>query len=334
METFVDPVSRKSVQQIQVAEGETKVVAVRANFDPGDSSRPADVSVACQDLTVALCHQVRKLARPKDSYCVQNHEVYNMAEIDTVWVELTAAGLVPWSRLPSNNLFCFQICGIRSGQTQLTAQFRTKPPNSDPYALPVSVLVTENKKRLLLLPPSDFNVLWANHPLVQNGFSLSGRFPCNNGKDPLPPLGHNQCMVRFCTALAHSGVSLSGLHSGKCGHAGAEHQYHFANPYDFLTWKGSKDARGGLRDGYVWEAAHLQPEPTPGVAAVNFMWLKRGVVLFCNYFNTSEGHDMFGGHIDLWNKWKMGNNCTSDNEPWKQEAAFYRARKIVFWPLE
>jgi len=41
---------------------------------------------------------------------------------------------------------------------------------------------------------------------------------------------------------------------------------------------------------------------------------------------------MWGGHIDLWNKDRMGNTYT-DVDPRLGESAFLRSRKISFWPL-
>jgi hypothetical protein len=135
-------------------------------------------------------------------------------------------------------------------------------------------------------------------------------------------------MVRFCTTLDKSGVIVSGLQGNKCGLPGREHQHHFVNPYDFEKWK-------GLKNGYIWEAKPpLQPELMPGIAAFYFTIGKRGVILFENYFPTNpKKGDMFGGHIDLWNRDRMGNTFSTPN-PTTGLAAFARSRKIVFWPLE
>jgi hypothetical protein len=106
-------------------------------------------------------------------------------------------------------------------------------------------------------------------------------------------------MVRFCTALERSGGSFSGLHSGsKCQIKGDEHRHHFLNPYDFEFWKKSTGSH------YVWEA--------------------------------KPPFQAFGGHIDLWNQIRMGNNFTDlPTENFTDgEGAFFRSRKIVFWPMD
>ena len=107
-----------------------------------------------------------------------------------------------------------------------------------------------------------------------------------------------------------------------------EHNYHFINPYDFENWKKPEL-------GYFWEAKPpFQPEPMPGLAAYHFTHKRRGVILFWNYFPTTKNKaDMGGGHIDLWNRDRMGNTF-HDLDPTVNISAFVRARKIVFWPLE
>jgi hypothetical protein len=201
----------------------------------------------------------------------------------------------------------------------------------------VPIIVTADKRRLSFnaepgSPPPTFDLLWKNHPLNPNnrGEPGSGAHPCKicHKDGTLSSTSDNQCMIRFCTALERSGGSFSGLHSGsKCQVKQDGHQHHFLNPYDFEFWKKSKGSH------YVWEAKPpFQSEPMPGLAAFTFMLNRRGVVLFWNYFMKN----MFGGHIDLWNQIRMGNNFTDlPTENFTDgEGAFFRARKIVFWPMD
>ena len=163
----------------------------------------------------------------------------------------------------------------------------------------------------------------------------------NNGtfiEDPDHPCHESkwlvgQCMVRFCTMLEKSGVSVRGLFGPKCGLPGKEHAFHFINPYDFEKWQGLKQA-------YSWEAKPpFQAEPMPGIAAYYFTRGRRGVILFWNFFPTNKKKtDMSGGHIDLWNRDRMGNTFNflnkENTDPTTSLGAFARARKVVFWPLE
>ena len=228
-----------------------------------------------------------------------------------------------------HHLFFFQIIGRAAGRTELTAvAAKTKAPVADP----VPITVTADKRRLSFTPepgfsPPTFDLLWKNHPLLGN---VPDQFPCKiRDRDGFRlPNGHNQCMVRLCTALERSGVSFSGLRSASMCHLkGDEHRHHFLNPYDFEFWKKSAGSH------YVWEAKPpFQPEPMPGLAAFTFMLNRKGVVLFWNYFMKN----MFGGHIDLWNQIRMGNNAKDypGNNFTDGEGAFFRARKIVFWPMD
>jgi hypothetical protein len=133
--------------------------------------------------------------------------------------------------------------------------------------------------------------------------------------------------------LEKSGVSVRGLFGPKCGLPGKEHAFHFINPYDFEKWQGLKQA-------YSWEAKPpFQAEPMPGIAAYYFTRGRRGVILFWNFFPTNKKKtDMSGGHIDLWNRDRMGNTFNflnkENTDPTTSLGAFARARKVVFWPLE
>jgi hypothetical protein len=149
-------------------------------------------------------------------------------------------------------------------------------------------------------------------------------YPCNNGG---PPLHNMQCFVRLCEALHLSGVSFKGCWGSSCQLHGAHHTHHFSNPYDFPTWNW---ARGKA---YVWEAnPPFSPEPMPGLAAFKFVEGRQGIILFTHYFGIKGQTSMWGGHIDLWNKDRMGNTYT-DMDPRHGESAFLRSRKISFWPL-
>ena len=129
--------------------------------------------------------------------------------------------------------------------------------------------------------------------------------------------------VRFCTMMKDSGVNLASLNGRRWCGRGPGHQHHFIDPYDFQRVRTDRDA-------YVWQRSSLEPEPMPGMAALSFIKFRwKGAILFWNYFNTTKGHDMSGGHIDLWNGYLMGNSLVRHSE-----AAFYRSSKIVFWPLE
>jgi hypothetical protein len=306
METFVDPPRNQPMTEIRIGVGETKVVGLKlpqtgrtASFSFGsygedDETLLGKLGVLCDNEDVAFSRQVVKLAHSKTAY----EGKYNVKDIDTLYVE-------------QNGLSFFQICGKKVGTTNLKAVV----DNSPPYASSVPVVVTENAKRLVLQPPVPFAKLWSN----RTADDIAIDHPCS-----LPI--RNQCMIRFSTALTRSGVSLNGLAGSKCGGAGSIHASHFTNPYDFINWKTSGS--------YSWTAnPPLQPEPMPGLAAWPFMESKKGVVLFMNYFAVDGA--MWGGHIDLWNQDRMGNNYHA-MEPEKGQGlgAFFRARKIFFWPLE
>jgi hypothetical protein len=284
METFFDVQNNQPVDQIDVAQGETKILGLR-KFNSNE------VAVRTQDFKVAFVDKVIHLNDPtKKAY--DGH--YNIHEV--------AADTTP---VESKNSLYFQICGNGPGTTEVTARFTNKPGSAS-YARPVSIKVKENKKRLTLFPAVLFDVLWANHPLnpLNRRLYREPEHPC-----PESTWLKGQCMVRFCTTLEKSGVSVNGLLGGKCGRTGREHNYHFINPYDFEKWQGLKQA-------YSWEAKPpFQSEPMPGIAAYYFTHLRRGVILFWNYFPTTKMKgDMSGGHIDLWNRDRMGNTYTDPTQ--------------------
>jgi hypothetical protein len=68
----------------------------------------------------------------------------------------------------------------------------------------------------------------------------------------------------------------------------------------------------------------------PGLAAFTFMLNRKGVVLFWNYFMKN----MFGGHIDLWNQIRIGNNFTDlPTENFTDgEGAFLDLARLYFGP--
>jgi hypothetical protein len=300
METFFDPKTKKPVEQIEVAQGATRILGLK-------KFHSNDVAVRTQEFKVAFCDKVIRLKdKTKLSYDkrTDQHEV--------------AADSEP---VESNDSLYFQICGNGSGTTELTARF-TNTPGSVSYSRPVTVTVTPNEKRLRLFPSVRFETLWANHPLNHANTALY--------HDPNHPCASKglvgQCMIRFCVGLDRSGVSFHGFPGKKCYLKGQEHKHHFIDPNDFERWKGVKDA-------YVWETKPpFQLEPMPGIAAYYYTMSRRGVILFENYFPAGpKKKDMAGGHIDLWNRDQMGNTFGYANEGL---AAFVRSRKIVFWPLE
>jgi len=188
-------------------------------------------------------------------------------------------------------------------------------------------------KKLSFGPNISFDDIWNVHPLqFKDPVWDQPRFAFQ----ACEKVAHSGCMVRFCTALRRAGVSLDGLRGNKCGQPGQEHDHHFTNPYDFEDWRGLKDA-------FVWEAkSPYQMTPQPGVAAYKFVSGKQGVVLFKNYFPMkmfTKAHptgitELRGGHIDLWNKDRMGNDIGippplgSNND-----SCFLRSSRIVFWPM-
>ena len=310
MENFVNPLGNQPATDIRVKVGETKVVGLKLphiNVTPDLTVLPygqdvlRNTSVFCEDDDIAFSRQVVKLAKSKKAY--EDH--YDVGKIDTVYVE-------------QGGVYFFQICGKKVGMTNLKAEVN----DSTNYANAIPVVVTDNPKLLVLHPPAPFITLWNNHPL--NAFDPE--VGLERAEHPCPLPFKNQCMVRFCKALADSGVSLTGFSGSKCGGSGPAHAAHFTNPYDFINWKASGS--------YSWTAnPPFQTEPMPGLAAWPFMESRRGIVLFMHYFAVQGA--MWGGHIDLWNQDCMGNNSlTANSEMGQGLGAFCRAQKIYFWPLE
>jgi Type VI secretion system (T6SS), amidase effector protein 4 len=327
MESFVDAHSRRPIKRLEVGEGDTKIVGLK-KFSSGNAQ---GVKVVINDTAVAFCNQVVHLNdRTKHKYRDFDPNFTD----DFHWRHMSSF-INECAAAEQHNLFFFQICGKAAGRTELVAKFTTGRNANPLYADTVSIVVKENKKRLTLKsdkgPAPTFRVLWENHPL--NPANGPVHYPCNDSGDkttltPKSSLGTMQCMVRFCTALEKSGVTLAGLHGSQCNMRGTEHAHHFSNPYDFESWQKSENSH------YTWEAKPpLQSEPMPGIAASQFMYKRHGIVLFWNYFDIKGRSSMFGGHIDLWNEARMGNTYSMSN-PWEGQSAFYRARKITFWPLD
>ncbi|MEJ1161153.1 T6SS effector amidase Tae4 family protein [Prosthecomicrobium sp. N25] len=310
MEAFFDPATGRPVETLDIKQGETRILGVK-KFTIGE------VAYRTDDFKTAFVDLVIHLRKPKVKY--DDH--YNLHEV--------ASDSVP---VEQKGHYFFQICGNNPGTTQFVAN---RIAGNTPYARPVSIRVAADPKLLVFHPSMPFDVLWANHPLNPANRTLYPRKKPDefDDYDPSHPCQEakwlaGQCMVRFCVMLEKSGITFDGLHGGKCGIGGKQHFHHFVNPYDFESWKGLKRA-------YVFEAKPpYRPEPMPGIAAYYFCWQRRGVILFWNYFPTGkEKKDMFGGHIDLWNRDRMGNTYAMP-DPNAGLAAFARARKIVFWPLE
>lgn len=306
MKNFVNPSSNRPITDIRIKVGETQVVGLKLphiSYDPYLAMLPygddvlRNIDVFCEDDDVAFSRQVLKLAKPKSAY--EDH--YDMSEIDTEYVE-------------RGGTYYFQICGRKGGATKL----KVAMANSPDYAPAVSVVVTDNPKKLVLHPPIPFPKLWEKHPLRDDTVPHDKRsHPC-----PLPIDG--QCMVRLCKALGDAGVSFTGFVASKCWGSGSSHSLHFTNPYDFIAWKNS-----GF---YSWTARPpLQAEPMPGLAAWPFIASQTGIVLFMHYFGSA----MWGGHIDLWDGERMGNNVRAINpETGEGLGAFLRARTVYFWPID
>ena len=328
MQSFVDTHGRP-ISRIDLAVGETKIVGLKKyNLTPFP-----EVAVLVRDSNVAFSHQCVHLGDPtKKSY----NDVFDMRTV--------AKGNVP---VEIKGEFYFQLCGRTVGHTELSAFYsiparkmgtpytpiayvpQEAPDHYESYAPSLSITV-RNEKPKFLHPPAaagkalgNFDTMWENHP--NNPANGEVEYPCNDGG---PPLGHMQCFVRLCEALHKSGVSFKGCVGSSCHLKGAEHAHHFSNPYDFPNWSWAKGKA------YVWEAKpHFAPEPMPGLAAFEFMQKRQGIVLFTHYFDVKgQKTAMWGGHIDLWNKERMGNTYT-DPSPRQGESAFLRSQKISFWPL-
>src|SRR5262245_13495880 len=299
MEFFTDVVTRQLVKSITLAEGETKALRLKKP-PPGASG----VSAYCRDNGVAASDHVVRLQDPTKHSLNDGYFSYR----------------IPTTEVTDGDGFLVQVTGVAAGQTELVARLNTLTFTA--YANPVPVTVTARLRRLSF--EALFADLWRNHPYWRDPNTQV----CDG------PVGGGQCMMRFCDTLKKSVVSLKGLTGAKCGKSWvAGHDHHFANPYDFEKWK-------PLSMAHVWKAAKpFQPEPMPGVAALRFIrnrW--KGVVVLYHYFDrgaptnkvVTKG-DMYGGHIDLWDGAKMGNDLRTGET---RDGGFYRADKIAFWPME
>ena len=310
MDSFVD-IHGRPVHQVDLAVGETRIVGLKKfSLQPMD-----EVGVMTRNSDIAFSRQCVHLG---DVTKKKFNDVRDMAKVE--------AENVP---IESHGRFFFQICGKSAGHTELDAFYWVSNARKmgDTYAPSLPISVKTNSK-LLVMPAAPgrsvgtFQTMWNNHPLSPTNGAVE--FPCNNGG---PPLNNMQCFVRLCEALHLSGVSFKGCSGSSCHLHGADHAHHFSNPYDFPTWHW---ARGKA---YVWEAnPPFSSEPMPGYAAFKFVEGRQGIILFTHYFSIKGQTSMWGGHIDLWNKERMGNTYTYV-DPRLGEAAFLRSRKISFWPL-
>jgi Type VI secretion system (T6SS), amidase effector protein 4 len=311
MDSFVD-IHGRPVDRVELAVGETRIVGLKKfNLQP-----MVEVGVVARNSDIAFSQQCVHLGDKKESY----NDVRDMAVV--------AAGDVP---IESHGRFFFQILGKSAGDTELDAFYwvSTAGKMGATYAPSLPISVKPNSK-LLVMPAApgrsvgNFQTMWDNHPLKPDSEGNVVSYPCNDGG---PPLVHMQCFVRLCLALDRSGVSFKGVWGSSCQLHGAEHAHHFSNPYDFPTWLWAKGKA------YVWQAQPpFSPEPMPGLAAFKFVEGRQGIILFTHYFSPEGQTSMWGGHIDLWNKDRMGNTYAY-KDPRLGEAAFLRSEKISFWPL-
>jgi hypothetical protein len=301
-------VVRGPLSQIKIAQGETKVVALRTP-GPADSFDPADVTVA--NPWVAYSWVVRRLRHAKKTY---EDDKYTFQMI---------MGQALTDPVEHNRFLFFQVVGLSEGMTQLSSG-----PFSS-YARPLPVMVVKREKKEVLTPNTvRFNTLWQNHPLRRPQTYADS---CD-----IAVGGHAEnCMVRFSIALKQSGINLSGLKGRTCQEfvlrkdRDPSHDHHFIDPYDFETWRGTRNA-------YVFQALPpVQPEPMPGLAAYAFVKNRTGIVLFKHYWATDKKRHPDlpdGGHIDLWTGSEMGNGLGGYEG--RADSYFLRANRIVFWPIE
>ena len=305
-----------AVSSLEVKVGQTKIVALKKyNLGP-----PPEVIVSIANPETAFCFQVSKLKDPTKKRYDDKH----MSDLNDQLLPVEVKGY-----------YLFQICGKKPGSVELTANQRGPGSTFTPYATPLKISVTEDKK--LLNVGTSFANLWRNHPLHSSNGNL--HYPCQgdgkskNAPGHIAPLFNMQCMVRLCWALEKSGVNLSGMSSftscrlahGK--HGLKDHTNHFSNPYDFPSWNPAKGQH------YTWSASANAPEPMPGLAAFWFCMNRTGIILFDHYFTVKGREAMFGGHIDLWNKNTMGNTINSSNV-YEGLSAFLRGKNISFWPID
>jgi hypothetical protein len=323
MESFVDVaiphgnallVTDRPVTQIALKEGETRILALPK---PSwvDLAASHSFYVTTSNPSVAPCSIVRKLTEEKVKY-LDNYD-FGSVMSRTIPEVLTVG---------RRKFLLVQISGKRPGACQLSAGglFLERA-----YAQPVSITVIEDKK-LFTLPPGgvSFRQLWANHPYNPQRPAykdpLASDFDYCDKQISMDPKDREVCMTRFCMALKHSGVDLGGLRGKKTCMGtppqpiAAKHAHHFVNPYDFELWQ-------GVRQAYVYQRSSAQPEPMPGLAALDFMQGRTGIVMFKNFAHK----DMQGGHIDLWDGDKMGNELGGG----QQKTFFLRSERIDFWPL-
>lgn len=297
MESFTDVDTRRPVDSISLAEGETKVVRLKKP-PPGGNG----VSAYCRDNAVAAGDTVQQL---QDA---GKHSLNAPPNTDGYY-----SYRIPVGEVTDGGDTLVQVTGVSAGTTELLARQNTLTYTA--YAKPVAVTVKANPKRLSL--GVLFDKLWASHP-----------FNAGNPHDHDDTRCNFNCMMRFCDTLKRAGVSLDGLKGYKCGRGTeAGHTHHFNNPYDFEQWK-------PLSQAYVWKAAKpFQAEPMPGVAALRFMrnrW--KGVVVLYNYYDLNAAKkDMYGGHIDLFDGTRICNDIPSGE---RHDGGFYRSAKIAFWPME
>ena len=192
-------------------------------------------------------------------------------------------------------------------------------------SLPISV---KTNSKLLVMPAAPsrsvgtFQTMWNNHPMSPTNGAV--HYPCNNGG---PPLRNMQCFVRLCEALHLSGVSFKEFRGSSCKLNGADHAHHFRTLTIFQP--GSRQA-GRLMSGR--QSPHFRPNQCLVLPPSDLLKVRQGIILFTHYFSIKGQTSMWGGHIDLWNKDRMGNTYTDIN-PMQGESAFLRSKTISFWPL-
>lgn len=323
---FVDqsghPARPVSDTAILLKQGECKILALP--MPPGGNVQDLVVKSSRTFLQTVYASPVCSLRDSLQAY-------QTIADNDQNPAKQTLSATILRTAVPkiSRNFAFIQVVGLIPGYSNVTASGGA----FDNYASPVSIHVTDNDRQFSFAPATAFDTLWGNHPL-QPTTRANKQYPdgdqCKKtvGADQEPdPFGN--CMTRFCMALKHSGIDVVRRMAGtrwKCSQD-KNHEHHFVQPYDFEAWQTTRNA-------YVFEASAQTPRPMPGIAAAHFMWGRKGVVLFWHYWSTSKSSSMDGGHIDLWDGTRTGNELGWNDDRGRQDYAFLRARKIVFWPLE
>jgi hypothetical protein len=301
----------RTVDQIMLKEGEVKILALKK--PPGIDLRTANFNVASSNLSFASSFIVVKLRRNISAYNNNNDQVFVMSDTEP---KVLSVGQ------HKDPFILVQVSGNRAGTSYLSTA-----GNPSSYARPVTISVVKNEKQLKLNPASvKFDTLWANHPLQHPPPPYRNELDKDYDHCGNIIGGHTEnCMIRFCMALKHSGILLAGLHGPTCWgqEKGPNHAWHYINPYFFEAWQTTRNA-------YVFQRSGLLSQPMPGLAALTFMQGRTGVVLFWHYWATDakKPEVMDGGHIDLWNGEKTGNELVGI-----QRTNFLRSPKIVFWPL-